>query len=320
MDHATGPDSGKKIASDQSMADYWDTDAPPDWSVGFKEGEWDKLLAWYSTGHGFDDMRFDSFIPLMYKLRPDTLKRYRLVLDSVCRGYGLKEPMRAVMPLLLHHYAIMRYQTGIRYELNGTRRMGISKAEVSDIFALAWLHASNPVINEFAEAHDEYMYMWTPDWAPEDNAPGFQWDTGWAVDNKAFECGIDFSVPHENELQPGELEQIEEWHRRVEGDVPAYVGHAAKYYPLQLLSYRARFETTVSGHLPKQYIALARLVLAAMWHQPKPARRALHMARYFGVTQDQAVQALAFAQVHGSDIGLDATFEVVDDILDDWPA
>ena len=97
MDQATGADSGKKIASDQSMADYWETDAPPDWSVGFKEGEWEKLLAWYSTGHGFDDMRFDSFIPLMYKLRPDTLKRYRLVLDSVCRGYGLKEPMRAIM-------------------------------------------------------------------------------------------------------------------------------------------------------------------------------------------------------------------------------
>jgi hypothetical protein len=308
----------KLIATDRSMADYWETAAPPDWSTDFAEGEWARLLAWYSTGHGYGDMRFDPFIPLMHHLRPDAVKRYRLVLDSVCRGYGLAQPMRAIMPLLLHHYAIMRYQTGMRYELNGTRRMGISKGEVSDILALAWLHASNPVMNEFAEAHDEYMYMWGPDWESVEEAPGFQWDAGWTVDNEAFRCGIDFSVPHENALLPGELEQIEEWHYRVEGDVPSYVRHAAKYYPLQLLSYRARFETTVNGHLPKQFIAVTRLVLAAMWHEPAAARRALSMARYFGTTRDQAVQALAFAQVHGSDIGLESTFAAVDDILDKW--
>ena len=99
-------------------------------------------------------------------------------------------------------------------------------------------------------------------------------------------------------------------------DVSPYVRHAAKHYPLQLLSYRARFETAVSGQLSKQCIALARLVLAALWHPPKSVRRALRMARYFGVTQGRAAQALAFAQVRGSDIGLDATFEAVEDILD----
>jgi len=51
--------------------------------------------------------------------------------------------------LLLHHYAVIQYQTGRRYEMNSTRRMGITEAEVSDILALAWLHACNPAINEF---------------------------------------------------------------------------------------------------------------------------------------------------------------------------
>jgi hypothetical protein len=36
--------------------------------------------------------------------------------------------------------------------------------------------------------------------------------------------------------------------------------------------------------------------------------------------KDQAVQTLAFAQVHGSDIGIGATFEAAQDILDGWEA
>jgi hypothetical protein len=164
------------------------------------------------------------------------------------------------------------------------------------------------------------MYKWNPDWSPVDNATGFQWNEGWDIDHAAFKCGIDFSVPHENMILPGELDMIQDWYRTVEGEVPAFVRHSAKYYPLQLLSFRARFETTVDGHLPKQYVALARLILAVVWHEPKAARRCLHMARHFGVMHDQAIQALAFAQLYGGDLGTDSSFEVVEDILDNWPA
>ena len=312
--------AGKEVATDQSLTSYWETAAPPDWSVDFKEGEWEKLEAWYSKGHGLGDMRFDPFAPLMHKLRPDSLKRYRLYLDSVGRGYGLNEPMRAIMPLALHYYIIERYPLGFQYALNGLRRMGISKAEVSDIFALAWLHSGPPALNTLAEVVDEYMDLWAPEWDPDDRAPGFTWNEGWGADPKAFECGIDFSVPHANKLLPGELELIEEWHRTVEGEVPAYVQYTAEYYPLQLLAYRARYEQTMRGNLPKQYIALARLVLAAVWHEPKAARRALHMARHFGVPRDHAIQTLGLAHLYGGDIGIDSTYEIVREILDDWPA
>jgi hypothetical protein len=111
---------------------------------------------------------------------------------------------------------------------------------------------------------------------------------------------------------------IEDWHRRVEGGVPAYLRHAAKFYPPQLLSCRARFETTVCGELPKRYIALARLVLATASRQPEAARRALHMTRSFGVLRDQAVQGLALAQLYGSDIGLEPVLLALEDILDEW--
>jgi hypothetical protein len=311
---------GRVIATDEPMSSFWESDASPDWSVDFGPGEYERLAAWYARGHGFGDLRFDPFVPFMHKLRPDALKRYRLYNDSAGRGYGLKEHTRAIIPLALHYYVVERYPLGIHYALNGLRRMGISKAEVSDIFALAWFHTGPPVINTLADGFDEYMDQWAPDWDPGDRSPGFAWDDSWDVDPEAFACGIDFSVPHGNQLLPGELEAIEDWHRRVEGDVPAYVRYLARYYPLQLLTYRARYEQTVRGHLPKQYIALARLQLAALWHQPRAAWRALHMARYFGVPRDQVIHAFVHAMLYSSDIGIDSTLEIVDDILDAWPA
>jgi hypothetical protein len=274
-----------------------------------------------SEAAGFGDMRFDPYVPFMHKLRPDALKRYRLYNESVGRGYGLRQPTRAINPLALHYYVVERYPPGIHYALNGLRRMGISKAEISDIFALAWFHTGPPVINTLAAGFDDYMDQWAaPDPNPEDRSSGFAWDDGWDIDPEAFACGIDFSAPLANEQLPGEIKRIEDWHRRVEGEVPAYVGYLAKYYPLQLFTYRARYEQTVRGHLPKQYIALARLQLAALWHQPRTAWRALHMARYFGVSRDQVIHAFGHAMLYSSDIGIDSTCEVVDDILDAWSA
>jgi hypothetical protein len=95
------------------MSSFWETDAPPDWSIEFKPGEYGRLAQWYANGHGFGDLRFDPFVPFMHKLRPDALKRYRLYNDSVGRGYALEEPTRAIIPLALHYYVAERYSLGI---------------------------------------------------------------------------------------------------------------------------------------------------------------------------------------------------------------
>src|SRR5260221_8076514 len=91
----------KRIATFQPLTSYWETDAAPDWSIDFKPGEYERLESWYANGHGFGDMRFDPFVPFMKKLRPDALKRYRLYLDSVGRGFGLASRTNAVIPLAL---------------------------------------------------------------------------------------------------------------------------------------------------------------------------------------------------------------------------
>ena len=101
-------------------------------------------------------------------------------------------------------------------------------------------------------------------WDPErDDGPGIPWPDGWTVDPDAFRCGIDFSnATDTNEISDGDLAMIEDWHRRVQGDVPAYVGFLAAHYPLALKAFRARYETSMDGSLPKQYIALCQIQLS----------------------------------------------------------
>ena len=81
-----------------------------------------------------------------------------------------------------------------------------------------------------------------------------------------------------------DLEKIEQWHERVEGEVPRYVSFLAKHNPLALKAFRARFETSTQRRtLPKQAIASCFVQYASVTGQPDALRRALHMARLFGV-------------------------------------
>jgi alkylhydroperoxidase/carboxymuconolactone decarboxylase family protein YurZ len=104
----------------------------------------------------------------------------------------------------------------------------------------------------------------------------------------------------------------------VQGEVPAYVPFLATHYPLALKAFRARYETSMDGALPKQFIALCQLHLAACWRQPDAVRRTLHMSKHFGVTKNQAVQILTLAMLYLGDVAIDAALADVTDIIDAW--
>ena len=156
-------------------------------------------------------------------------------------------------------------------------------------------------------------------WDPADDGPGIPWPDDWVVDPEAFRCGIDFSsMDDKNEIRRLDLEKIEAWHTRVQGSVPRYVPFLAKYYPLALKAFRARYETSTEGTLPKQFIALCHVHLAACWNQPDSLRRALHMARYFGVEKDHVVQVVALSMLYLGDIATDGTVRDLEGVLEEW--
>jgi hypothetical protein len=191
----------------------------------------------------------------------------------------------------------------------------MKKVEAADTMALAWLHGGPFGMNIAASM----AYQFMKDWEPEDDGPGFSWPAGWNVDPQAFSSGVDFSDGGEtNEISRADLQRIEDWHRRVEGEVPGYVPFLAENYPLALRVFRARFETTTQRSLPKQFIALCWLQLAALWQQPDALRRAMHMSKVFGVEKDQVRHILGLNHVYMGHIGMSRSVEDAARLLEAW--
>jgi hypothetical protein len=254
----------------------------------------------------------------MQRVRPDALKRYRLFVDTVTQGIGLEKsmPNPPVASLISgHFYATLPYPEGVAGDLFVARQFGGKKQEVADILALAFLHAGPFGMNASARSADEYMQSWDP----ADDGPGVRWPDGWDVDADAFRCGIDFArADDRNEIFADDLEKIEKWHRRVQGDVPQYVQFLATHYPLALKAFRARYESSTEGTLPKQFIALCHVHLAACWSRPNALRRAVHMAKYFGVERDHVIQVIGLSMLYLGDIAMDDTIDGLGCVLANW--
>jgi len=294
---------------------------PLDWDPELTEEQWAQIEAQYRSGHSFgmDNLEaVDRYVLFSHEYRPDALKTFKNWVYAVAGGRGLDQPVPGLIAgalVMLHYYCVIRYPQGIRYETNGPRALGIKKSEIADIVALAWLSGGPFGINSAATVLYDFMQEWD-----DSDAPGWKWPAGWVHDPDAFTSGIDFAQSNdEKRISAQDLEKLELWHRRVEGGVPSYVPFLAKHYPLALLAFRHRMEATLAhGSLPKQYVALAWVHLAASWWRPEALQRAIHMARVFGVTKDQVIHIIGLTQVYQGHVGMDAVVDAVGGALDQW--
>ena len=252
----------------------------------------------------------------MFEARPALLKRYRLWTNAQLKGADLEQPLPATSPIFTivsgHYYVVEGYDEGIVADILAMRARGARKAEVAHMLVLGWFHGGNIGINRTARLADAYMRAWDPD----DGAPGLVWPDGWTVDPEIFRCGVDFELGEP--LRPAELEAIEAWHRRWEGEVPAFVGFLGRYFPTALRTYRARFEAATEGALPAQMIALVQIDVAAKRRHSAAVRRALHLAKGLGITRDQAVQLVAYAMRYVSHVGIDPAIAGSESSIASW--
>jgi hypothetical protein len=290
----------------------------PDWAPEFRPGEWEQVAHAYAELLGLETLEHFKFAPFMHELHPESLKRYRLFVDTVTQGVGLEDPLPAapiIMMTIGHYYCSIRYPQGIFTDLGAVKVNGGRKQDVADLLALAWLHSGPFGMNVAAGVSDTYMRLWDDD----SGAPGIDWPEGWEADPQAFRCGIDFAVLGDGAPVAGEqVALVEEWYRRVQGEVPRWVTFMGKHYPLALMAFRARYETSAGGSLPVQMVALCQVHLSASWMRPEALRRALHMARHFRVAKAHVLQVLALAQLYLGDVGMDAAIDVADNALDRW--
>lgn len=283
-----------------------------DWNTdGFTADELEAVLRWYREKHGVGDLDLVKFVPFMLDLRPDAFKRYRWWVETISAGHDLTSPVGPSTAMIwLHYYVTIGYGAGALYEIIAMRDRGAAKAEVAQAVALGWLHGGPRGMYETAAAAMDYMREWPED----DGAPGAEWTAGWAPDPEAFRAGLDFSSAS---LSSEELELLQAWHMRVQGQVPAYVRMLGRYYPSALKVWRARYENAADGPLPKQVIALFQVHTAALMREPDALRRAVHMAKVFGLARDHVVFTLTTPHVYLGDLGMWA-LESIEPMLEEW--
>ena len=302
-----------------------------DWSTDFSLADFEQLSRDYATYSAPERLEVPEpappprgaelfhFASLMFDVRPELLKRYRLYTNAQLGGADLEHPLPSKSPIFTivsgHYYVTRGYDEGIVADILAARARGASKTEVAHMLALGWFHGGNIGINNTARLADAYMRAWDPD----DGAPGLIWPDGWEANAEVFRSGVDFSRAADGEPLPAdELAAIEEWHRRWEGEVPAYVGFLGRYFPTALRTYRARYETTMEGALPSQMVALVQIDLAAKRRCPDALRRALHLAKRLEIEKDQAVQMVAYSQRYVSHTGMDAAVNGSETIIGHW--
>ena len=278
------------------------------------------MKRWYAETHGEDNLDLVKLVEFWTELRPEALKAFRLCAENIVGPDGLESGLGGCSYFtLLHTYVVLAYPQGVLYEIIASRNLGATKAEVTDVLSLAWLHSGTVGMNTAATAALEYMRRWDPEesTAGAPAATGMAYPAGWAADPDAFRSGIDFTDV--TTMTAAEVKLLEDWHLRVQGVVPEYVSFLARHYPVALKVFRSRYESVITQLvLPKQMIAVMFLHTAAIREQPDAVRRAAMMAKQFGVTKGQALHCLATDHRYLGDLFIEPAITAVTDLFEDW--
>jgi len=238
--------------------------------------------------------------------RPDALKRYRA--NFVRETTSVEESAKPLphVAAMLHYYAIIGYADGILYEIRLCQSMGMTKGEILDTLAVAFIHGNPMGMRFVSTSSSEYMRDWKE---PE---PMDRWPAAWSFDSKAFRSGIDFSSPA---TDAREMDMLRDWYMTEMGEVPRYVQFLAKNRPRYLKAYRNRYEHAISEGLPKEMMPYLLLNLSVTRGFRDGIRESVLLGRSFGMTKPQLLDAICWAYYGGMD-GISVADEAAGDIFD----
>jgi hypothetical protein len=235
---------------------------------------------------------------------PETLKRYRRYSDTATPNNYEAERKLFVFGFL-PFYALIGYDVGVRYLLRTRQKLGMTKAQIFEGIAIAFLVMGPAGSETIARALEGYEWM-------EPTKPA-QFPDGWAADPAAFDSGLEFEDP---DLSPAEAEALRQWYLDTLGEVPAYVTFLMQHRPRMIKAYRSRFENCVKI-LPKQFVPTTLLHYNTTRGFGHGIRENLLLAKAFGVSKEIALSTMGSASLNGIDL-----FSIVDeqaaDVFVDW--
>ena len=269
-----------------------DLTRPDEWT----DQEADAFRAYYTRNMGGPLAAYELWI----ENRPDVLKRHRLQAVQA----GQREPW---FPLLyLHYYAVVGYEDGIRYEIHGSNSNGITKAQVLDTLAIAFVHAG-PLGMRYVASAAEPLRAYVDREPPEPVFPAH-----WAPDPTAFRSGADFSTL---DLTTEDRAAIEGWYSGTLGEIPFYVTFLAEHRPRLLKAYRNRFESAIRGGLPKQMLPVLFLHFNVSRSCEDGIRESLLLARAWGVRKSEAMLAISWGMLYGGTAAISMVARAAGDVV-----
>ncbi len=274
----------------------------------FSEEEIDSIVQWYADAHGQGDLSLVPFMSIWLDHDHRVLKGFRRWIESAARE-GLPGTVGSLSHL--HYYIVTGFPQGALYEAVLARRLGVPKRLVLDTIAHGFLQSGPVGLTPPADALREFLRAWRTDESKED-----LWPEGWAADPAAFDPGLDFQTKG---LTDDEIDALRAWYEKYQGEVPRYVDFMARESPEGLKSYWVRYEYA-SRRLPAQAVPLFAFHAAANLGRVDPMRRAAHHARALGVTRTQIMLMVTRAFVYASDHSMSHVAEVMEPLLEDWPA
>jgi hypothetical protein len=302
------------VSSGGSGADFMDLGLNFDIEP-FSAEEREKLLGWYRTEHGIEDLSLVSYMAFLIDHLPGPYKMMRQHAQAtLVEEDGVSLPLVAYWLFYIHTYAAIDFAKGVKYQLLSARSVGASKQLVLDALAYAYLSGGPPAMNAVSEMSDSYLKEWVD---PPDLAP-VQWPQGWAHDPKAFQMGLDYSTP---DLSAEEIERISAWYQRMHGVVPRHVALFGRLHPRAYKLQLARYERTAAGkEMPAQLAPLLTLHLATLRMQPLVMRQSVHQARALGCRRHHVVQTIeaSLRQMMVHPVYMEEATDAIGDLLAGW--
>lgn len=244
--------------------------------------------------------------------RPDMLKLHFRQMQQLHAVPGNGETGSAQTCLtMLHWYACNRVEEGIIHEVRASQREGASKAQVNEVFALAFMH-SGPSGFRYVY-HSSFDYMMTF----EEPEKSISWPAGWEPDVEAFATGLDFGAP---DFLDGERERLYGWYESTIGYVPRSIEFLTEHNPRFMKAHRGKFEGAMStGALPKQMVPYILIHHNMNKGFREGIREATLLGKAWGMTKAQVINAVTLGTGYMTGIdGLYIVDDAIGDILADW--
>lgn len=233
---------------------------------------------------------------------PEVLKRYRLYCSLTLR----------VSPAVMGNgtlafYMLNGYERGVRYVVEAYRNDGLSRAQIYENIALAFVHAGPRGMQTVSRALEGLKLEEAPN-------PAAKFPEGWAPDIDAFKSGLD---PSTVTLSAEERRNIEDWYMRTIGEIPSYVTFLANHRPKLLKTHRLRMENMLYV-LPKQMWPTHMLYYHVMTRLAEGIRENVLLCKAWGVTKSDTLDVIGNALVYGQMEAATMIQREASDIFDGW--